>query len=94
MVFRECLCGHYLVLSWIEFLDFLRAGRVIEPNKGLHFDVPTLFFPPCGMFQGCARVLEDRPPLLALSSKFGWMRQADRRLAEWVKWDSGGSLGP
>ena len=84
MVFRECLCGHYLVLSWIEFLDFLRAGRVIEPNKGLHFDVPTLFFRPAECSRGVRRVLEDRPPLLALSSKFGV--DAARQIAAWPEW--------
>jgi hypothetical protein len=83
-VFRECLCGHYLVLSWIEFLDFLRAGNVIDPSQGLRFDVPTLFFRPSECSGGVRRVLDDRAPLLAFSEKHGV--DAARQVAAWPDW--------
>jgi hypothetical protein len=87
-IFRECLCGHYLILSWIEFLEFLRAGQVIEENKNLRFDVPTLFFRPTECAGGVRRVLEDRQPLLAISVKFGV--DAKQQIATWPEWVNAG----
>ncbi|HKB89129.1 MAG TPA: toll/interleukin-1 receptor domain-containing protein [Opitutaceae bacterium] len=86
--FRESLCGYYLVLSWIEFLDFMKADRVIDPKQHLRFDVPTLFFRSVECSGGARRVLEDRNPLLALSAKC--RVDAARQIAAWPEWVNAG----
>lgn len=88
--FRECLCGHYLILSWLEFLEFLRTDQVIENGKALRFDVPTLFFRSAECAGGVRRVLEDREPLLAHSAKSGV--DSRRQLDVWPEWVKNGFL--
>lgn len=82
--FRESLCGYYVVLSWLEFVEYLRLNPELDESQDLRFDVPPLFLRCNEQNGGVRRVLQDREPLQRYTNKIGV--DPVRQEAAWPKW--------
>lgn len=82
--FRECLCGHYFLLSFVEFIDCMR-GRSQFPDRGLHeIAVPPLFIAQDELSAGLRDVLEEKQQLLEYIHSKGVSQSA--LVEAWPKW--------
>jgi hypothetical protein len=82
--FRECLCGYYILLSWLEFLELLRGGANIDETQDFRPAVPALFLRSSEHSAGARKLLEDREPLQKYSLKTAV--DIARQTAAWPNW--------
>jgi hypothetical protein len=84
--FRECLCGYYLFLSWMEFLELLRQQPDFDWRKQLRLDVPPMFLREPFLERGARRLLDDRVALQKYSERAGV--SSEKQIKEWANWVS------
>ena len=78
--FRAALCGYFVVLSWLDFLEHL--GR--NPEARDDVDIPPLFLRHPEHALGIRQLLEDRTPLRDYSSKLNL--DLPQQIAAWDEW--------
>jgi hypothetical protein len=85
--FHECLVGHYLMLSWIEFLETIRSGRQFSaPPNGFPPSIPPMFLQSDIHIASMHKLFEDRSALLRHSVKSGVT--VAKQVEMWPKWIS------
>jgi len=82
--YHASLCGYYLLLSWLEFLDYLKQGRNDAEIKDLRVDVPPLFLSCSEHVDGQRRLMASRELLRQVALRSGTDQQ--RQVAVWPNW--------
>lgn len=84
-VYRESLCGYYLLLSWVEFIGAIRDG--LEPKiltDQISPDVPSFFYGYEQHVAGMRRLLADHGTLIEYSQKANI--PISKQIELWPKW--------
>lgn len=83
--FRASLAGYYLVLSWLEYLDVLKAkNTAIFTSENVSVDIMPLFLQGEDVFRGQRKVLEDHSALRDYARRLGVTPEEQAK--HWAAW--------
>jgi len=82
--YRESLCGYYLLLSWLEFLECLKKIPNYDGSQELRLEVPPIFLRHPQHVAAMRLLLPDRNSLLVYSKRFGV--SSAQQIGLWGKW--------
>lgn len=82
--FRECLCGHYFLLSFMEFVDCLSNSPELLDGSDIRLAIPTHFSISPELPAALRSILSEKKKLLDYADNHGVGRDALRM--GWPKW--------
>lgn len=82
--YRECLCGHFLLLSWVEFIDAAQNKENILDQDEVNLCVPSLFVNSAELSGGMRLLVEEKDALLEYAERNSVSREKIKTL--WPKW--------
>lgn len=81
---RECLCGHFFLLSYVEFIERVRSNPERLDSDNPSIAVPTYFIKGAELSAAMRSILYEKQHLLDYAERQGVSRDALRD--NWPKW--------
>lgn len=82
--FRQCLCGHYFLLSFVELVDCVRDQSQLSDEKSCRFSIPPFFIDKDEFWAGLWDIHKEKKQLIEYIRVKGVSQSV--LIESWPKW--------